>query len=271
VNYVGIDLHRKQMVFSVENEQGPVGKPVRVDCHSVLLIESMFRKLAPFRAVIESSTSYRWLYDLLSPLGECILAHPLKLRAIVSGRAKTDKLDSAMLAKLLRADLIPRSYVPEENYQFLRDVTRARARLVRQATHAKNELHAMMKRCNVRSPYSNALCKRGRQWIAMQDLGYGSDFAKHELLRRIEYYEREVTEMDLQLAGIAHAYPQAEALTDLYGVGLYTALLVVGELGAPERFFSGDKVGAYTGLTAEVRQSGGHEYRATSAGRVRRG
>jgi transposase len=102
-------------------------------------------------------------------MGECILAHPLKLRAIVSARAKTDKLDAAMPARLLRADLIPQSYVPDERYQYLRDVTRARARIVREMTTAKNEIHALLARANVESPYANAMCKRGRQWIgAMQ-------------------------------------------------------------------------------------------------------
>ena len=37
---------------------------------------------------------YRWLYDLLSPLGTVLVAHPLRLRAMVQRRAKTDRLDA---------------------------------------------------------------------------------------------------------------------------------------------------------------------------------
>ncbi len=32
MNYVGIDLHKRYLVVSVEDEQGPAGKPVRIAC-----------------------------------------------------------------------------------------------------------------------------------------------------------------------------------------------------------------------------------------------
>ncbi|MFQ5477427.1 MAG: transposase [Candidatus Binatia bacterium] len=55
---------------------------------------------------------------------------------MVAGRAKTDKLDAKLLAKLLRADLIPTAYVPPRSYADLRGVTRARARLTAVGTVA---------------------------------------------------------------------------------------------------------------------------------------
>lgn len=260
MNYVGIDLHKVDLVVTVEDEAGAASKPVRIACRDVAAVRRFFSKAIPFRAVIEASSSYRWLYDLLSPMGEVILAHPLKLRAIVSARAKTDKLDSRMLARLLRADLIPQSYIPEERYQLLRDITRARARLVRGSTGAKNQVHAVLARANLHSPYKNVFCKRGREWIKRQELGFGGDSLKEELLRRIAHYEREVDHVDLKLAALGQRYPEVEALLHFYGLGLYTALLVVGEIGDPERFSNGDQVGAYAGLTARVVQSGGRQY-----------
>jgi hypothetical protein len=80
----------------VEDERGRPRKPRRFDCREVEGIRAFFEVLGPFTAVIEASSSYRWLYELLEPLGDVILAHPLRLRAIVSGRAKTDKLDAAL-------------------------------------------------------------------------------------------------------------------------------------------------------------------------------
>lgn len=260
MNYVGIDLHKVDLVVSVEDEGGGASRPVRIACRDVAAVRGFFSKVVPFRAVIEASSSYRWLYDLLSPMGEVILAHPLKLRAIVSARAKTDKLDAAMLAKLLRADLVPRSYVPEGRYQMLRDVTRSRARLVRQAVAAGNEVYGLLRRANARVPYSSPLCRKGRKWIERKELGYGGDLVKRELLRRLEYYEGEVRGLDLELAGIAGEFGEVEALLDIYGLGVYSALLVIAEIGDPERFSRGDQVGAYAGLTARVRQSGGVEY-----------
>lgn len=49
-------------------------------------------------------------------MGDVTLAHSLRLRAIVSGRAKTDKLDAALLAKSLLGELTPPSYVPGDMF-----------------------------------------------------------------------------------------------------------------------------------------------------------
>ena len=260
MNYVGIDLHKVELVISVEDDKGPVGKSEKFKCRDVAQIVAFFKSHVPFRAVIEASSSYRWLYDLLSPMGEVILAHPLKMRAIVTARAKTDKLDSRMLARLLRAELIPRSYVPPERYQRLRDITRTRARLVRNVTVAINEVHYLLARRNLQCPYKDIFTQRGRQWIKNQDLGFGGNMAVAELLRRMDYYQQEVAQVDLKLHEVAGEFPEAEVLLDLFGVGVFTALLVIGEIGDPERFANGDQVGAYAGLTARVHQSGGHEY-----------
>ena len=260
VYYVGIDLHKLDLVIAVEDEQGPVGKPRRLLCENESAIIELFDKLRPFAAVIEASASYRWLYELLEPMGQVVLAHPLRLRAIVTSRAKTDKLDAAMLARLLRVGEIPMAYIPPKRYQELRELTRARARLSQAATAAKCQLHALLCRANVHAPFRVPFGKRGRRWLASLDLGVAGNLTRDELLLRLEHYEREAGKLDAGLAELATQFPEVEALTDLYGVGLYSGLLIVAELGEVQRFASDRQVGSYAGLTARVHQSGGHDY-----------
>lgn len=258
--YAGIDLHRNNLVVSLEDPSGSVGKPRTFFCADVAVIRSFFETHRPFRAVIEATCSYRWLYDLLTPLGEVVLAHPRHLRAIAAGRAKTDKLDAALLAKLLRGDLIPRAYVPPEPYAQLRDLTRARSRLVRHQVEAKNELHALLARHNVHSPFKTSFGKRWSKWVTQIDLGLAGAILRDEMLRRIDHYQQEIHRLDESLEKFAPAFPQIEALLDIRGIGRYTALLIVAEIGEPWRFANGKQVGAYAGLTARVNQSGGHCY-----------
>jgi len=86
MHYVGIDLHKRDLVMAVEDDRGPVGKPRRLACRDEAAIVKAFRKLRPFRAVIEASSSYRWLYDLLEPLGTAAGARPLRpIQVIVNG------------------------------------------------------------------------------------------------------------------------------------------------------------------------------------------
>jgi transposase len=259
--YIGIDLHKQDLVMAVENEDGPIGRPRRLSCRDVAVIRAAVERWRPFRAAVEASASYRWLYDLLSPLGERVLAHPLRLRAIATARAKTDRLDAALLARLLRANLIPASYVPPARYQTLRDLTRCRARLSGNATLAKNQVHALLAGANVHSPFKTPFGVRGRRWLAGLDLGPGGNLARDELLRRLEHYGREVAILDGHLEQLASEFPEAAALDVLHGVGRYSALLIVAEIGEPTRFKNARQVGAYAGLTARVRQSGQTEHR----------
>jgi len=67
--------------------------------------------------VIESTGLWEHVYEVIEDVGyEVILAHPLKTRAIAEAKIKTDKVDSEILSHLLRADLIPRSYVPQRMF-----------------------------------------------------------------------------------------------------------------------------------------------------------
>ena len=67
--HIGIDLHRETVVFAAVNDVGEVRPPVRIACSEVTRIISAFEQLRPFRAVIEATRAYRWLYKELSPLG----------------------------------------------------------------------------------------------------------------------------------------------------------------------------------------------------------
>ena len=260
MHYVGINLHKRDLVIAVEDERGPVGKPRRFVCRDEAAIVEHLSALRPFRAVIEASASYRWLYDRLNPLGEIILAHPLRLRASIARPAKTDKLDAALLAHLLRMGQIPEAYAPPAAYQELRELTRTRARLSRSATEAKNHLHGLLAARNIHPPYRNPFGVRGRRWMRSLDLGVVGNLERDELIARLEHYDAQRDRLNVMLEGRATSFPQIESLRDIRGIGTYTALLVVAEIGEPERFSDPGQVASYAGLATRVYQSGGHDY-----------
>lgn len=68
---------------------------------------------------------------------------------------------------------------------------------------------------------------------------------------------------DQRLEEMRQAFPQVEALANIRGIGLYSALLIVAEIGELERFRTAKQVGAYTGLTSRIHQSGGHNYQGS--------
>jgi transposase len=261
--HVGIDLHRATIVLAAVNDKGRTVEPTTLRCEDTAAIVAAVQKFKTFRAVIEASGTYRWLYNLLHPYGTILLAHPLRLRAMIQRRSKTDKLDAQLLANLLRINQIPLAYIPPEPYQELRELTRCRARLARDQAKAKILLRGLLGRLNRQAPFRVPFGPRGLAWFRRQDFGRVENMVRDELLARLEHFRRQITILDEQLVALQTAFPQVESLIDIHGIGLYTALLIVAELGEVDRFRTARQVGAYAGLTARVHQSGEHCYRGS--------
>ena len=258
--HIGVDLHRRTVVIAAVTDKGEVFNPITISCREERAIVRTFKKLTPFRAVVEASATYRWLHELISPLGEVLLAHPLKLRAMIQRRSKTDKLDAMLLAQLLRIDQVPLAYIPSRRYQYLREVTRYRAKLGRDLSKLKVAVQSLLARNNRYSPYRKAWGARGRQWLSRQDFGTADNCVRDDLLERLAFMEKQIAAVDERIERLQEEYPELSSILDIHGIGIYTALLIVGELGKVERFRHAGQVGAYAGLTARVNQSGGHCY-----------
>jgi transposase len=258
--YAGVDLGWKSSVIALVSDDGLKVPPRRFSNQNPLAIIQFLSRYKPFRAVIEATGTYRWMYDLLNKEGEVVLAHPYRLRAIWSAKAKTDKLDAKVLADLLRAGLMPKSYVPPPSYQILRDLTRARARLVQEHTKVRNELRGMLACANIEVPFVCPFGPQGLKWLATLSLNPVAAIIRDEHIERLKHFERALAEFDKRLQMIAYNYPQTEALADIPGFALYTALLVVAELGEPRRFSHEGQAAAYAGLTPRVYQSGQYDF-----------
>jgi hypothetical protein len=81
----------------------------------------------------EAAFGWGWLILALRTTVEPHLVHPLRCKAIASARLKNDKVDAAILAQLLRADLLPEAWIALPPVRPLRALLRHRASLVRLA------------------------------------------------------------------------------------------------------------------------------------------
>jgi transposase len=141
--YSGIDKHKDNCFIVTVNEQGTVLKEARVK-NTVAALTAYFTSFGsePHRAVVESTTGWYWLDDLLSSLGiEMLLAHAKYLRAIAYVKVKTDRMDAHTLAHLLRLGYVPEAHKISRELRDTRDLTRARLRLVYKRTACYNSIH----------------------------------------------------------------------------------------------------------------------------------
>jgi hypothetical protein len=105
---IGVDFHKAYSHMTVVDAQGQVMKAGKVPNTQ----EAVHAFVVPYRddaqAVLEATRNWTVMYDVLEREVQAVyLAHPLKVRAIAEARIKTDRIDSKILALLLRCDLLP--------------------------------------------------------------------------------------------------------------------------------------------------------------------
>jgi len=110
--YTGIDLHKKTAFITTIDNSGKVVFRRNFATREEDLIEYFVSLDGPTKIVIESTCSWYWLHDLLKAHNfDVVISNPLKTKAIASAKIKNDKVDSHMLAQLLRVDLIATVHV----------------------------------------------------------------------------------------------------------------------------------------------------------------
>jgi transposase len=146
----GIDLHKRTVVFSTVTAEGQSVRDAQLPTTRAA-VRAYFAALpGPHRAVVESTSNWYWLRDLLVSAGvDLRLGHSKYIKAISYAKVKTDAVDAATLAQLLRSDLIPEAHMVSAEWREARDLLRARLQLVSQQVRCKNTLAGLLAQYNV--------------------------------------------------------------------------------------------------------------------------
>ena len=94
-----------------------------------------------------------------------------------------------------------------------------------------------------------------REWLASLDLPAISAEVICDALALIDALESVIDRLDLEVRQHARSDPRVKVLTQLPGVGPFTALVLLAEIGDIIRFASARKLASWAGLTPTVRGS----------------
>jgi transposase len=254
--YVGIDVHRKRSQVAVVAEDGKAQLNKNVVNGSEPFLR-LIGDLPPGTPVaFEAAFGWSWLADLLEDYGfDAHLVHPLRCKAIASARLKNDKVDAAILAQLLRADLLPEAWIAPPQVRQLRALLRHRVALVRLRTLLRNRIHAIVADHGHDRPRGGYWSGPGRAWLASLDLPAVSRELIEDDLALIGALETVIDRLDWEIRQRARSDPRVKVLTQLPGVGPFTALVILAEVGDVSRFGSARKLASWAGLTPTVRGS----------------
>ncbi len=256
------------------------------------------------RAGMESTSDY-WkpVFFLLEQQGfDCVLYQASQVKAL-PGRPKTDKLDSAWLAKVTERGSLAGSFVPPEDIRRLRTHTRYRRKLTQARTAEKerceklledahlklssviSDIHGVSGRAMLRAviagernPRVLAELARGvmRRKLARLEEALDCSFFTPEhafvlqmMLDNIDHYSAQVAVLDERIAALCEPYErQIAQLDQIPGFGVTNAQDLIAEIGVDMTVFpTAGHLCSWARVAPRVKESGGKRKGKSATGR----
>jgi transposase len=266
MNYIGIDIHKKYSVACVQDEAGKVIKRVRIENSAEGFRRCLNGDGEPARAVIEACWNWGKVYDTLEGIEgieEIVLAHPLKTRLIADAQIKTDKIDAAALATLLRGNLVARAHVPGKATRLRKDQLRQRLYWARLRTRIRNRLHALLDRQDdpCLPQCSDLFGSRGTSFLKKLRLTRPEDQRLlDEDLALLDLLASQIKAQEARIKAANIADADTALIASIPGMGPILSAVVAAEIDGIERFGSAARLCAYAGLVPSTYASGGVVY-----------
>ena len=259
--YAGVDYHKKYSYIVVKDEQGRMVHKGMVDNTR----EQFQRFLEPYqsgKAVLEATRNWGLIYDWLEEiLDDVVLDHPLKVRAIAEARIKTDKISADILADLLRADLLPKAYVPDKGTREDKNILRQRMFFVRVQTMVKNRVHVILDRhpeiLSQAPDVSDMFGASGMEWLTEVVLPGEDNRLLNSELELLEVLKQKISQSNGIVKELGKGDKRVELLRSIPGLGPFFSVLVAKEIDDISRFRDEKKLCAYVGLVPSTHASGG--------------
>lgn len=256
MQYVGLDVSGKEVVAVWKDERGNIMRQENyANCEEEL--KKLAALLQGCEAAVESSNAGLFVYDCLSSFGaSVIMANPAQIALIFQSSKKTDRNDAAVLADLLRTNMLPLSYVPPKEIRIQRDLVRQRQSLVHTSVKFKNKIRSELAVQGLHCPAANIFGEKASGWLAKAPLQQHSREHIKQLLRLGNEIELEIASLDAKIRDAYARQPQAALLDTMPGIAKHSAVVILSEIGGVERFDSPKKLCSYAGLVPKVSQSG---------------
>jgi transposase len=285
ITYVGLDVHKESIVIALAD--GMRGRKVRrygsID-GSISALDRVIRKLHSrgrqrLAFVYEAGPCGYGIYRHLRAKGfDCMVVAPSKIPRAKGNRIKTDRRDAMELARLLRSGDLTPIYVPNEEDEAIRDLTRAREDAKTAQSKARQRLNAFLLRHGFRYSGKKHWSKVHLRWISDITMDHpAQQLVLEEYIDTVRCCSERVERLTAQIREFVPHWrmaPVVDAVQALRGVSLITAATSIAELGDLSRFDHPEELMSFLGLVPSEYTSGEHVRRGritkTGNGHVRR-
>ena len=256
--FLGIDLHKETAFWTLIDNQGQIIDQKTVPVKQEEIEKAVNNLPRPVSAVLEPTCSWRLYSRILEKQGvKVALAAPLKVKAIASNRLKNDRVDSEILAQLLRMDFLPKSFLPDENLEELKQLIHFRILLVRINARFKQILREMIIRKQDSCPARDIFSQKAQKWLKKSSLfSENQQFEKEIALKIGLLIQNKIKEIDIFLKEKYQNDPEVKILTSIPVFSNFTAMVLKAEIGDWQRFSNPGKLCAWAGLVPSSYDSG---------------
>jgi transposase len=253
--YVAIDLHSRRSMIVRQNEAGEELSVVRIDNDPVALSLAVAEAGPNPEVAIEATYGWYWAVDALQAQGAKVhLVHPSGL-GWDDRRVKNDYRDCVELLKRMRLGELPESWIAPVGLRGLREMIRARAKLVALRSGLKVQVHAVLAKHGLHAPVTDLWGLAGTAWLDALHLPAPYAFKVKGLLELIDVFDRQVDEYEHIIADWLRDDVGYHAIEAIDGVGPTIGAIFVAEIGDVHRFERAEQLCSWAGLTPHHRES----------------
>lgn len=282
--YVGLDTHKDTIAVAISDACGGMARYFGEIANTPEAITKLAKKLSPDGEVLsfcyEAGPCGYGIYRQISKMGhDCSVVAPSLIPSKPGDRVKTDRLDSESLSRFHRAGELTAVWVPDQEQEAIRDLTRAREDMKAMERQARQRLNAFLLRHG--KSYDSGKSKWTQahfRWLERVKFEMPvQQIVFEEYIGAIKQGQQRVLGLEDEMLKVMDGWslaPVVEALMALRGIKLITAMTVMAELGDITRFDSPSQLMAYLGLVPSEYSSGKSKRRGgitkTGNGHVRR-
>ncbi|MGB8717393.1 MAG: IS110 family transposase [Rhodanobacteraceae bacterium] len=266
--YVGLDVHKETIAIAVA-ECGRAQPEYRGEIKNTpkaiaKLIDRLSAKYGGEQLlfVYEAGPCGYGLYRQITACGHaCEVVAPSLIPRKAGDRVKTDRRDAQSLSRLARSGELTAVWVPGQEQEAIRDLTRAREDMKAIETKARQRLGAfLLRHGQVYAQGKSRWTQTHFRWL--ETVTFDSPIQQivlQEYIEAVKEAQRRVAGLEDQMRAALSSWsltPVVEALMALRGVSMITAMTVLAELGDISRFDSPRQLMAYLGLVPSEHSSG---------------
>lgn len=267
--FIGMDVHKETIAVALAERHG-MPRYYGEIANTSEAITKLVKKVAPNGGqaafCYEAGPCGYGVYRQITEMGyRCDVVAPSLIPKKAGDRVKTDRRDAVTLTRLYRAGELTAVWVPDQEQEAIRDLTRIREDMKSMERHARQRLSGFLLRNKKIYTGKNKWTQAHFRWL--EKIRFESPIQQivfQEYVDTVKQLQGRVASLEEEMQNALSEWSLGivvEALMSLRGVNLVTAMTIVAEIGDMSRFESPRQLMAYLGLVPSENSSGKRQRR----------